>query len=84
VLDLINRSGSDLVPRADSAEGRKIDLHEQSGSLTLTAGTTAAVAEISRGPAMIRAWEFSAPRAQALAFGARACGHLGSREGAID
>jgi hypothetical protein len=69
VLDLVSAAGTDLVPRAASPEGKKLGLREQTGSLTLAAGATAPVLTLSGGPTVLRAWEFSVPRAQALAFG---------------
>lgn len=77
VLELVARAGSDLVPRADSSEGKAMGMRETSGELKLGAGATALVVKLeasSGGGAgdaatLVRAWEFSVPRAQALAFG---------------
>lgn len=70
VLDLLARAGTDLVPAADSAEGRRLGLHAQSGTLALpTGGAVVRVAALDGGPTMVRALQFSVRRADALAFG---------------
>lgn len=70
VLELIARAGGELVPRADSPEGQKMGLREETGELTLGGGGAAmSVVTLEGGPAVVRAWEFSVPRAEALAFG---------------
>lgn len=69
VLDLIARSGTDLVPKADSAEGERIGLQQKSGEIVLPARQSVAFAEIERAPSEIRALEFSVPRESSLEFG---------------
>ena len=69
VLELIGRAGTDLVPAADSTEGKRLGLRARSGTLDLAANTTALVTELAEGPALVRALEFSVPRADALALG---------------
>jgi len=69
VLDLIARSGSDLVAKADSAEGKQIDIEQKSGEVILPAKESVLFAEIEKAPSMIRALEFSVPRASSLEFG---------------
>jgi D-arabinan exo alpha-(1,3)/(1,5)-arabinofuranosidase (non-reducing end) len=69
VLKLIARSGDDLVPAVHSREGVKLKLEEQSGSLELTANEPVTWLNLTNGPGMIRALEFSAPKDQAVQFG---------------
>jgi hypothetical protein len=59
VLDLVARAGTDLVPEAKVA---------RSGELRLEPGAVATI-QLADKAAMIRAIEFSAPRAQAIEFG---------------
>lgn len=68
VLDLIARAGTDLVPAADSSEGRRLGLQAQSGTVELTPGVATHVTEI-KGARTLRALTWSVPREQALAFG---------------
>jgi hypothetical protein len=69
VLDLISRAGTDLVPTADSPEGRKLGIKRTGGNLLLPPNTTTAVADLRPGPSMLRALEFSVPRDRAIEFG---------------
>src|SRR5208337_3863041 len=46
VLELINRSGSRLVPPADSAAGRKLRLREQKGRGSLGTNETSTILEL--------------------------------------
>jgi len=71
VLDLINRSGSDLAPKSGAAEGKKLGVMETGGDdLTLTKNETRLLQTIRpRGPAMLRSLEFSCPRDEAVSFG---------------
>ena len=71
VLELIARSGTDLVPAADSPAGRALGLKAQSGAMDLPVGETPQqVVTLSGGvPQTLRALEFSVPRAEAIAFG---------------
>ena len=69
VLDLIRRAGTDLVPRADSEEGRRLGLRASTGTVTLPAHGAVTVAELTQAPSTVRALEFSVPREQAIAFG---------------
>lgn len=68
VLDVLNRAGTDLIPAADSAEGRARNLEELSGQRDLAAGETVTLAEWTGSPRMGRALEFSVPKTQAEAF----------------
>jgi hypothetical protein len=62
VLDLIRKAGTDIAPRAGEAGVR-----EQSGAVDLPSAGTVAVWN-ARGSQMVRALEFSVPRASALDF----------------
>jgi hypothetical protein len=63
VLALLNRAGSDLAPRAGTAGVR-----DKSGRIDLPATGSVAVGADLRGPAMLRALEFSVARDRALDF----------------
>lgn len=62
VLDLINRSGSDIAPQGSG-------VHSQTGTITLKPWESTTVTELESAPKMIRAIKFSAPRSQAMALG---------------
>jgi hypothetical protein len=62
VLELINRSGSDIAPK-----GKGVETYQ--GKINLAKYSSATVAELEGSPTMIRAIQFSAPRDQAEAFG---------------
>ena len=63
ILNLLRSAGSDIAPPAGSAGVRQAD-----GRIDLPANATVEVWAESGGPGMLRALEFSVPRAQALAF----------------
>jgi len=63
VLDLINRSGTDIAPPAGTAGVR-----EETGQLDLPAAGSVPVWNSKRAPSMLRLLEFSVPREEALAF----------------
>jgi len=65
ILNVLRSAGSDIAPRAGSA-----GVQQASGRFDLPANATVAVWADQGGPAMLRALEFSVPRAQALAFSA--------------
>lgn len=71
VLELIAKSGTDLVPRVDSPEGRAMGLREERGGLELpSGGVVQRVVELTgTEPQQIRAMNFSVPRSEAIAFG---------------
>lgn len=71
VLELLSRSGTDLVPRVDSPEARAMGLQGRSGVLELRGGgeRVEVVQLANEAPQMVRALEFSVTRADALAFG---------------
>lgn len=69
VLELVDRSGTDIAPRQDTPEGRELGVQERSGVAKLAAGDSTVLALLSGHPAMVRALEFSVPRDRALEFG---------------
>lgn len=69
VLDLLGRAGSDLLPAPGSDRAKKLNLDERHGELNVPANGIAPVVTLKRAPAMLRALEFSVPRAHAIAFG---------------
>ena len=68
VLKLIAQAGSDLVPRPDTPEGKKLNIREQSGEITLPAQEPILLARLTQAPSMLRALELSVPRRSATAF----------------
>jgi hypothetical protein len=68
VLKLIARAGSDLVPRPDTPEGKKLNVREQSGEIILPAREPIVLARLTQAPAMLRALELSVPKRSAIAF----------------
>jgi hypothetical protein len=79
VLDLISRSGSDLLPKAASSEGRRMHLQERSGSISIPPHATRTFFGVRQSSgalalAVARANAETAPRAKApapKAFGGR-------------
>lgn len=69
VLELIGRSGTDLAPRPGTPEGKKAGVREETGETALPAGESTTVWKTTHAPSMLRALEFSVPRANALQFG---------------
>ncbi len=69
VLELISRSGSDLVPRSGSPEGKRAAIREVHGEDVLAANAEASLTTLASGPAQVRALELRVPRARAVAFG---------------
>ena len=71
VLDLINRAGTDLVPRPNTREGAEAGVVEIGGNAgTLGKNATLLLEDIRpQQPAMLRALEFSVPRGEAIDFG---------------
>lgn len=65
VLDLLSRSGTDLL--TNSADAKK--LNQRSGSLELSANSSANVLQLNQAPSMLRALNFSVPRDKAIEFG---------------
>jgi len=62
VLDLLNRSGSDIAPIGP-------DVKTYSGTLQMKPYAWTTVAELSKAPATMRALKFTVPREEAYAFG---------------
>jgi hypothetical protein len=69
VLDLVSRAGTDIAPRAGTAEGDRLGVREIGGSTNLAATQTLLLARLASGPAMLRSIQFTVPRQDALAFG---------------
>lgn len=69
VLALLRRAGTDLVPRADTAEGQRLGLQEISGTVALAPEQAVTLTHLTSAPAMVRALEFQLPAAAAEAFG---------------
>jgi hypothetical protein len=69
VLRLVARSGEDLVPAANSREGTRLRLQEQSGSIDLSTNETVNWLNLTNGPATVRALEFSVAKDQAIDLG---------------
>ncbi|HWW01604.1 MAG TPA: DUF2961 domain-containing protein [Candidatus Acidoferrum sp.] len=69
VLDLITRSGTDLVPAADSSAGRKLHIRQLAGDVVLSKGITSNLVELTEAPSMLRVLQFSVSREKALNFG---------------
>jgi len=69
VLDLLNRSGTDLLPASGSAEATRLNLSELSGTIAVPKDGAVAVQTLAKAPAMVRAIQFSVPRAKAIEFG---------------
>ena len=68
VLKLIDRAGSDLVPRPDSPEGKQLGVREVAGKVALAARVNVTLVRLTQAPAMLRALELDVPKASALAF----------------
>lgn len=69
VLDLLKRSGPELLPAPDSTEAALTRLETRSGQLDLAAGATAVVTEYRSAARLLRALQFSAPLEKAADFG---------------
>jgi hypothetical protein len=69
LLNLISRAGSDLVPKLDSPEGRRLKLKEERGAVSVAPGNSQQILWIHKAPSTVRAIEFQVPTAQALEFG---------------
>ncbi len=69
VLDLLAHSTADLVPSSRSEQARQMGMQDVTGVCLLAQGTKLELSRLAGKPGMIRAIEFSAPRAQALALG---------------
>ncbi|MDB5623465.1 MAG: hypothetical protein JWR39_2028, partial [Devosia sp.] len=65
VLELIERSGSDIAPAVESLVGRQLGMEEISGTVALE-GRAAQMAFISGAPRLVRALKISIPRERGL------------------
>ena len=78
VADLIHRAGGDLLPDAGSPEAKAMELSSKKGTVEIPKEGAVTLSSFSDGPSILRAIEFSVPKADALAFGrAAAADHLG-------
>jgi hypothetical protein len=68
VLKLVSRAGTDLAPRPDTAEGRKVGVRAESGKVTLPAKEAVTLVRLTKAPAMLRALELDVPKEAAQAF----------------
>lgn len=68
VLELIGRAGTDLVPRAESVEGKAMRLQERTGSVDVATGKTVELLHLKQD-GVGRALEFRVPKDRALEFG---------------
>lgn len=69
VLDLLKKSGTDLLPAAGSAEAMRLNLAEESGTIAVPRQGSVALATLAKAPAQVRAIQFSVARAKAIEFG---------------
>jgi hypothetical protein len=69
VLDLVSRAGSDLVPKPDSREGRRLGLFEQNGSISVPPNNSSEILQVHKAPSTLRVIEFRVPGEQAIEFG---------------
>jgi hypothetical protein len=71
VLALVNRAGTDIAPRAGTPDGERIGIRRIEGSVAVLGPQALATLVETRveNPSMIRALEFSVPRAGAIDFG---------------
>lgn len=67
VLEVIARTGTDLLSQEGSRAARK--LQRRSGELELSPSKTSAILELKEAPSMIRALQFSVSKEDALSFG---------------
>ena len=69
VLDLLSRSGTDLLPKRGSREERHEKLVEQTGARPLPAHDSFVFFRTNGGAAIIRGFEFTVPKTDAIDFG---------------
>jgi hypothetical protein len=69
VLKLIARAGTDLAPRPDTPEGKKVGVRQETGKVALPAKEAVTLVKLAEAPAMLRALELEVPKESALAFG---------------
>jgi hypothetical protein len=71
VLALLGRAGTDIAPQPGTPEGERVGISGREGRIAAVgAGGEAAILDLRVGnPAVLRALEFSVPRAEAIDFG---------------
>ena len=69
VLDLLNRAGTDIAPKPETPDAKKCGLRVVGGSVKIPRKEAVTLARLVHAPGMIRAFELSAPREQALELG---------------
>lgn len=67
-LALINRSGTDLIPRPRTEEGRKMGVRQLSGEVSVPQKGAVTLLRTRQAPSMIRALELSVPVEKAVEF----------------
>ena len=69
VLELLKKSGPELLPMPDSKEAEQARLETRRGQLNVAAGAATVVTEYSGTARLLRALQFSAPLNEAVSFG---------------
>jgi hypothetical protein len=69
VLDLIERSGTDIVPAENTPEGKKPAMREEHGEVTVPSHGMVTLANLTGAPSMLRVLALSVPRESAVSFG---------------
>ena len=69
VLELLKKSGPELLPMPDSKEAEQAQLETRRGQLDLATGAATVVTEYSGTARLLRALQFSAPLNEAVSFG---------------
>lgn len=69
VLKLIARAGTDIAPRPNTADGKKVGVREETGKVALPAKEAVTLVKLANAPAMLRALELDVSKESALAFG---------------
>ncbi len=69
VVNLLARSGQDLLPKQGSPAAERLGLIERSGTVSLWPNESVSVAEIHDAPAVVRGLEFVVPADKAEEFG---------------
>ncbi len=68
VLKLLNQAGTDLIPRADTSAGKKINIKEKEGVISIPQNGVVTLSDIEDGPSVIRAFELFIPNKRAVDF----------------
>jgi hypothetical protein len=69
VLQLFNRAGTDIAPRAGTPEADKVGVQAMSGQISLNGNEAVELVRLAKAPATLRDLELSAPRESAIALG---------------